>query len=70
MVSTYCPRHHLIPKLFHRCEVQFDYGLRQKRFKKLEDRPASFTSAQGKEIFVEKKVAAKNEIHITRGKVR
>jgi exonuclease V len=52
-----------------RCEVQFDYGLRQKRFKKLEERPASFTSAEGKKIFVEKKVAAQNDRSLQRGKV-
>jgi len=50
------------------CEVQFDYGLRQKRFKKLEERPASFTSAEGKKIFVEKKVAAQNDRSVQRGK--
>jgi hypothetical protein len=53
-----------------RCEVQFDYGLRQKRFKKLEQRPASFTSAEGKKIVVEKKVAAKNDRIVKRGRVR
>jgi len=52
-----------------RCEVQFDYGLRQKRSRPIESRPTSFVSAQGKEIFVEKTVAVKND-HITKqGKV-
>lgn len=52
-----------------RCEVQFDYGLRQKRSRPIATRPTSFVSAQGKEILVEKSVAAKND-HITKqGKV-
>jgi len=53
-----------------RCEVQFDYGLRQKRSRKLEHRPDSFLSGEGKEIFVEKAVAARNDLTINRGKVR
>jgi hypothetical protein len=53
-----------------RCELQFDYGLRQKRSRKLEDRPASFTSAEGKIISVEKQVAAKNDRTVQRGRVR
>jgi hypothetical protein len=53
-----------------RCELQFDYGLRQKRNRKPESRPASFTSANGKVISVEKKVAAKNDRKIQRGRVR
>ncbi|PCH34271.1 hypothetical protein WOLCODRAFT_15220 [Wolfiporia cocos MD-104 SS10] len=32
------------------CEVQFDYGLRQRRDKKPEDRPDSFVTADGKTI--------------------
>ena len=57
-------------KYISRCELQFDYGLRQKRSGKLEKRPASFTSAKGKVISVEKKVAAKNDQRIQRGRVR
>ncbi|KAJ3895139.1 exonuclease V [Lentinula edodes] len=43
------------------CEVQFDYGLRQLRHRKLKDRPASFVTEQGKEIVVDKGVAAKSD---------
>ncbi|KAK2461457.1 hypothetical protein APHAL10511_005920 [Amanita phalloides] len=43
------------------CEVQFDYGLRQKRSRPLEKRPDSFVSVSGKAISVEKNVAAKND---------
>ncbi|KAI0320074.1 exonuclease V [Amylostereum chailletii] len=43
------------------CEVQFDYGLRQGRAGKLEDRPASFVTAQGKVIEVEKNTAVQND---------
>ncbi|KAK1234842.1 hypothetical protein PQX77_001936 [Marasmius sp. AFHP31] len=50
------------------CEVQFDYGLRQGRHKKLEARPDSFISKSGKEIKVEKKVAASNEVVLQKGK--
>ncbi|KAF8640994.1 hypothetical protein AX17_000639 [Amanita inopinata Kibby_2008] len=50
------------------CEVQFDYGLRQRRSRPLQKRPGSFMSASGKEIFVEKEVAAKNDVHTKRGK--
>lgn len=53
-----------------RCEVQYDYGLRQGRSKKLANRPASFTSAQGKTIVVETKTAVKNEKILERGRVR
>lgn len=52
-----------------RCEVQFDYGLRQKRSKPLEMRPDSFVSASGKEISVEKAVAANNDIITKKGQV-
>ncbi|KAL0068603.1 hypothetical protein AAF712_004318 [Marasmius tenuissimus] len=50
------------------CEVQFDYGLRQGRHKKLEVRPDSFISKSGKEIKVEKKVAASNDVVLQKGK--
>ncbi|KNZ76384.1 Defects in morphology protein 1 like protein [Termitomyces sp. J132] len=43
------------------CEVQFDYGLRQRRHEPIASRPQSFVSAQGKEIFVAKEVAVKND---------
>jgi hypothetical protein len=49
--------------------MQFDYGLRQMRFKKLDQRPASFTSGEGKIIWVEKKVAAINDRTVKRGRV-
>ncbi|KAI0059507.1 hypothetical protein BV25DRAFT_1993601 [Artomyces pyxidatus] len=49
------------------CEVQFDYGLRQGRSRKLADRPASFVSATGKTITVEKQVAASNDKILKRG---
>lgn len=54
---------------FPRCELQFDYGLRQKRSRKLESRPASFRTGTGKEIVVEKAKAAKREVGLTKGKV-
>ncbi|KAI0647988.1 exonuclease V [Trametes meyenii] len=50
------------------CEVQFDYGLRQKRYKKLEARPSSFVTAEGKTITVVQAVAAQNDRTVTRGK--
>ncbi|KAJ6541679.1 exonuclease V [Mycena capillaripes] len=50
------------------CEVQFDYGLRQKRFRKLEDRPPSFRAESGKEILVQQDVAAQNDKTTKRGK--
>ncbi|OSD07150.1 hypothetical protein PYCCODRAFT_1402525 [Trametes coccinea BRFM310] len=50
------------------CEVQFDYGLRQKRYKKLEDRPQTFTTAEGKTITVVKDLASKNDRTVSRGK--
>ncbi|KAI0667586.1 exonuclease V [Trametes maxima] len=50
------------------CEVQFDYGLRQKRSKKLEDRPSSFVTAEGKTITVVQAVASRNDRTVTRGK--
>lgn len=53
-----------------RCEMQYDYGLRGLRSRKLERRPASFTSGEGKIIHVEKKVAAENDQTVKRGKVR
>ncbi|THV01421.1 hypothetical protein K435DRAFT_853830 [Dendrothele bispora CBS 962.96] len=50
------------------CEVQFDYGLRQKRSRKLEHRPGSFTAESGKEIVVDQKVAAVNDEVTKKGK--
>ncbi|EGN96230.1 hypothetical protein SERLA73DRAFT_76210 [Serpula lacrymans var. lacrymans S7.3] len=50
------------------CEVQFDYGLRQMRDKRLEQRPKSFTTGSGKVITVKDNVAAQNDRIITRGK--
>ncbi|KAJ6606818.1 exonuclease V [Mycena sp. CBHHK59/15] len=49
------------------CEVQFDYGLRQRRSRKLENRPPSFVSAKGKEIVVQQDVAATNDRITKRG---
>ena len=49
--------------------MQFDYGLRQQRHKKLEDRPATFVTAEGKTIDVVQDVAAKNNRTVSRGKV-
>ncbi|KAA1467815.1 hypothetical protein DENSPDRAFT_354355 [Dentipellis sp. KUC8613] len=49
------------------CEVQFDYGLRQGRSRKLADRPASFTSAKGKVINVAHQVAEMNDKTQKRG---
>ncbi|GLB35723.1 putative exonuclease V - a 5' deoxyribonuclease [Lyophyllum shimeji] len=50
------------------CEVQFDYGLRQRRSRPLASRPDSFVSAKGKEIFVEKAVAARNDVTTKQGR--
>ncbi|TRM65856.1 exonuclease V a 5' deoxyribonuclease-domain-containing protein [Schizophyllum amplum] len=50
------------------CEVQFDYGLRQKRSRPLKDRPQSFRSRKGKEISVAPQVAAKNDDRTKGGK--
>ncbi|KAI0632186.1 exonuclease V a 5' deoxyribonuclease-domain-containing protein [Trametes polyzona] len=50
------------------CEVQFDYGLRQQRHKKLEDRPSSFVTEEGKIITIVQSVAAENNRTTTRGK--
>ena len=52
-----------------RCEVQFDYGLRQGRSRALSDRPESFVSSEGKVITVEKKIAQANEKVLNRGRV-
>ena len=49
--------------------MQFDYGLRQQRHKKLADRPASFVTAEGKTINVARQVAAVNARTVTRGTV-
>lgn len=49
--------------------MQYEYGLRQGRSRKLADRPASFTSAQGKTISVEQQTAVKNEKTLQRGRV-
>ncbi|EAU92574.2 hypothetical protein CC1G_06585 [Coprinopsis cinerea okayama7 len=49
------------------CEVQYDYGLRQRRSRPIKDRPTSFKSATGKEIKVEAKVAEKNDVRTKQG---
>jgi len=56
--------------LHKRCEVQFDYGLRQGRSLALADRPDTFVSDKGKVIAVEKKVAEVNEKVLEHGRVR
>ncbi|OCH95731.1 hypothetical protein OBBRIDRAFT_830676 [Obba rivulosa] len=43
------------------CEVQFDYGLRQGRSKKLKERPKEFVTASGKTIAVDQTAAAIND---------
>ncbi|CAL1694649.1 unnamed protein product [Somion occarium] len=50
------------------CEVQYDYALRQKRHLKLQDRPTSFKTADGKLISVDKNVAAVNNTAAQRGR--
>lgn len=59
-----------VPLAAYRCEVQFDYGLRQKRHKKLVDRPDSFVTSEGKVIKISKHAAATNDRIVTRGRVR
>ncbi|KAJ3763142.1 exonuclease V [Lentinula raphanica] len=44
------------------CEVQFDYGLRQQRHRKLQYRPPSFVTEHGKEIVVDQVIAAKSDV--------
>jgi exonuclease V len=53
-----------------RCEVQFEYGLRGKRNRPLDKRPAAFKSASGKTISAQQKVAQKNDIRVRQGLVR
>ncbi|KAJ7665667.1 exonuclease V [Mycena rosella] len=50
------------------CEVQFDYGLRQKRSRRLADRLPSFKLESGKEIIVQQDVAARNDKTTKRGR--
>ncbi|KAJ6601141.1 exonuclease V [Mycena vulgaris] len=50
------------------CEVQFDYGLRQRRSRKLADRLPSFQLDSGKEIVVQQDVAARNDKTTKRGR--
>lgn len=52
-----------------RCEVQFDYGLRQWRSKPIEQRPKSFKTEKGKEIVVKKEVAERREKIVVSGQV-
>lgn len=49
--------------------MQFDYGLRQKRHLRLESRPSSFVTAEGKTIQVSEAVAQVNNRTLERGKV-
>lgn len=53
-----------------RCELQFDYGLRQKRSRKLEDRPMNFVTEAGKVISVDQQVAKVNDKVVKKGQVR
>jgi exonuclease V len=55
---------------YARCEVQYDYGLRQGRSRPLADRPNTFVSAKGKVITVDKEVAEVNEQVLINGRVR
>ncbi|KAF7302809.1 hypothetical protein MKEN_01242800 [Mycena kentingensis (nom. inval.)] len=51
------------------CEVQFEYGLQQRRSSRLADRPRSFRSERtGKEIVVQQDVAARNDKTTKRGR--
>ncbi|KZV76389.1 hypothetical protein PENSPDRAFT_598720 [Peniophora sp. CONT] len=43
------------------CEVQYDYGLRQRRWIELEKRPTSFLTADNNVIQVNQKIAADND---------
>ena len=52
-----------------RCEVQYDYGLRQRRWIELEKRPASFLTADNKVIQVNQKIAADNDRTLKSGSV-
>ncbi|KAH6917068.1 exonuclease V a 5' deoxyribonuclease-domain-containing protein [Coprinopsis sp. MPI-PUGE-AT-0042] len=49
------------------CEVQYDYGLRQKRSRPIKDRPTSFKTSKGKEITIKKQVAAQNDVRTKQG---
>ena len=69
-MSHVCLGTHDVANGSGRCELQFDYGLRQKRFKPLANRPNSFVSAEGKQILVQKDVAAVNDDTTKRGKVK
>jgi len=49
------------------CEVQYDYGLRQRRHLRVEERPLTFQSASGKEIHADHSVAAVNDAKLKEG---
>lgn len=49
------------------CELQVDYGLRQKRHKKPQERPKSFVTREGKTITVKQEVAVENSRRLERG---
>jgi hypothetical protein len=53
----------------HRCELQFDYGLRGMRHLSLKKRPEVFKSASGKDITVQKDVAVVNDVTLRKGRV-
>lgn len=52
-----------------RCEVKFDYGLRQGRSLPLANRPDAFVTAEGRVVSADKKVAKVNEETMERGRV-
>lgn len=60
---------HSVHLIWSRCELQFDYALRQQRHRKLADRPASFVTAEGKTIHVAQDLASQNDRTVARGKV-
>jgi exonuclease V len=62
--------HYELPRrVINRCEVQIDYGLRQKRWMPVAKRPKSFKTESGKEITVEVKVAEQNDVRTKQGQV-
>ncbi|KAF8512848.1 exonuclease V [Hysterangium stoloniferum] len=49
------------------CEVQFEYGLQQQRSRRIDTRPQSIVTRQGKEISVKKKTAELNDVVLREG---
>jgi exonuclease V len=50
-------------------QVQFDYGLRQKRHLRTTERPATFVSATGKKIHADQSLAIVNDAKLREGEV-